>query len=185
MNRIVLALLITGFAALSPAPTATAAPPGFPDVNAFVPVDPQPHIYRHYRNGDYGDMSALDRLVKFSTPDGVSCFYNYILPAAANPALNAGINCWGNIPGIPDAVPDSGGPGCAKVSWAFLSNEFVLDRHGGHCPPFPAGIGVLNPGQKIETGNATCMVGEGALVACVDPTKDRGFVLQPSGSWVF
>lgn len=95
-----------------------------------------------------------------------------------------GITCMGDIPGIPDSVPDSGAPGCARVWPRPVSSDFVLDRHGGACPPF-RGAAVMNAGQKIETGDATCAVGANQLLACIDPSRDKGFVLQPSGSWVF
>ncbi|BBZ12529.1 hypothetical protein MBRA_27240 [Mycobacterium branderi] len=64
-----------------------------------------------------------------------------------------------------------------------ISSDFVFDRHGGACPPFNAAA--LNAGQKIETGDVTCAVGANQLLACIDPSRDKGFVLQPSGSWVF
>lgn len=44
---------------------------------------------------------------------------------------------------------------------------------------------LLNVGQKITTAGITCAVGGDRLTACIDPLLNRGFVLQPSGSWTF
>lgn len=92
MNRIILPVLVTAVAALSPAPTATAAPPGFPEIDAFAPVNPQ---------------------------------------------------------------------------------------------DLPGGMATLAAGHRIDTGDAGCVVGEGGLVACIEPIQGHGFVVRPSGSWVF
>lgn len=152
--------------------TAGAAPPGFPDVDAFAAVSLNGYII--YRDSD--------KKVVFSTVDGVRCSWKYIMKQAENPAFFTAPHCSGTIPGIPESVPDNGGPGCARV-WSVFPDRYGFDRHLGVCPPFPSKV--LNPGQKLETGNMTCVVGEDALVACIDPTKDHGFVLQPSGSRVF
>jgi hypothetical protein len=157
---------------------AAATPPGFPDVNAFAPVDPRPHIYDAL-SGDPHNLQ--DIRVRFATPYGVACLWSY----ATSETVYSNMECIGNIPGIPDSVPDNGGLGCARVGqlngW---SNEIAFDRHWGSCPPFPP-IASLDVGQKIDAGNTTCVVGDNSLIACIDPAHDRGFVLQPSGSWVF
>lgn len=170
-------------AAMAPTPIATAAPPGFPDVNAFTSVDPQGYL-RISNEGQPGGGANSVTWVYFSTPGGVQCQWLYVPGALQNVATNTQITCAGNIPGIPDSVPDNGGVGCARVAPASLvSPEFVFDRHGAACPPYNAVA--LNPGQKIETANTTCVVGAGSLIACVDPATTHGFVLQPSGSSVF
>lgn len=167
-------------AMVASSPSAAAAPPGFPDLNAFTPVDPQGYLgASRYLDNDDKDVG-----VWFSTSDGVVCSWAYFPKTMESPMGWPGITCMGNIPGIPDSVPDNGGPGCARVWPQPVSSDFVFDRHGGACPPF-AGAAVLNAGQRIETGDATCVVGANQLVACVDPSRDKGFVLQPSGSWVF
>jgi hypothetical protein len=166
-----------------PPPLAGAAPSGFPDVNAFTAVDPQGYL-RIDNAGQPGAGSNSVTRVYFSTSDGVLCRWVYVPEALANLVTNTGITCSGNIPGIPDSVPANGGVGCARVAPpALLAPEFVFDRHWGACPPFNAVS--LNAGQKIETGNTTCAVGTGSLIACIDPAAEHGFVLQPSGSWVF
>jgi hypothetical protein len=43
----------------------------------------------------------------------------------------------------------------------------------------------LAAGKKFVGKNGTCAVGDGGLVACIDADNKHGFVLQPSGSWVF
>jgi hypothetical protein len=158
---------------------AAATPPGFPDVNAFAPVDPRPHIYNILSGDHMQDVS--DVRVRFATPYGVACLWSY----ATSETVYSNMECIGNIPGIPDSVPDNGGLGCARAGQlSGWSNEIALDRHWGSCPPFLP-IASLDVGQKIETGNTTCVVGDDSLIACIDPAHDRGFVLQPSGSWVF
>lgn len=180
-STFVVAILLIVGATLVP-PTAAAQPPGFPDVNAFTPVDPQGYVFVQYLGSEPGNYTFN---VHFSTSEGVACVWTYIHKGMENPNAYAGIRCMGDIPGIPDSVPDNGGLGCARVVSAPFSHELVFDRHWGDCPPFPPGVPSLNAGQKIETGNATCVVGGGNLTACIDPVHDSGFVLQPSGSWVF
>jgi hypothetical protein len=46
-------------------------------------------------------------------------------------------------------------------------------------------INLLNRGKKTGTSTATCLVGAGNLIACIDHVLNRGFGLQPSGSRVF
>ncbi|MEZ0365271.1 hypothetical protein ACAG26_16445 [Mycobacterium sp. pUA109] len=169
--------------ALVAPPVAAAQPPGFPDLNAFSPVDPQGYL-RIDNAGQPGDAAASTTRVYFSTSDGVLCRWVYVPPGIQNPIAYPATVCSGDIPGIPDSVPDDGGPGCAQVGQAApFSAEYAFNRHWGACPPFNAVA--LDPGQKIATGSATCVAGAGSLIACIDPVHDHGFVLQPSGSWVF
>jgi len=170
-------------AILAPPLIATAAPPGFPDLSAFSSVDPRSYL-RITNDGRPGGGSNSVTWVYFSTSDAVQCQWLYVPDALQNVTTNTEITCSGNIPGIPDSVPDNGGPGCARVGPAtVLSPEFALGGHGAACPPFNAVA--LDPGHKIETANTTCVVGAGSLIACIDPATAHGFVLQPSGSSVF
>ncbi|OHV04058.1 hypothetical protein [Mycobacterium talmoniae] len=172
--------------ALVTAPPATAAPAGFPDVDAFTSVDPQGH-FGYLQGGVTGGNGPMETVLRFATSDGVLCMWNYFPKAMENDTFAwSGITCSGNIPGIPDSVPDNGGAGCARVYPLPVSSQFVFDRHWGQCPPFPSPlVPALDAGQKLESGNATCVVGANQLIACIDPARNQGFVLQPSGSWVF
>jgi hypothetical protein len=154
------------------APTrATAEPPGFPDVKAFAPVDPGAYI-----GGGLGNPSIN---FHFATPDGVVCRWPGQYPSDPNAYVD--VRCSGNIPGI----PDSGGPGCAQVGSIGIHTPYVFTRGLGTCPPFPDWIRVLDVGQSVSDNNVTCLVGTGNVTGCIDDTHNRGFVLQPSGSWVF
>ncbi len=167
--------MVLGAILVPPAPpTASALPAGFPDMSAFTAVDPAPHVVRFVRGG---------AAVGFATPDGVDCQWGVL----ADPDAHTDIRCSGDIPGIPAAVPDKGGSGCALLakSGGLVGSTYiyVFARHGGYtCPPFPAS---LNAGEKITYSNITCAVAPGNVTACVDPIVNHGFVLQPSGSWVF
>jgi hypothetical protein len=172
-----------GATASPPTVARAAPPPGFPDTNAFTAVDPQVYLRIDNAGQPGGGSNSVTR-VYFSTSDDVLCSWVYVPQTMENLIAYTGITCSGNIPGIPDSVPDNGGVGCARVGPpTLLSPEFVFDRHWGACPPFNAVS--LNAGQKIETGNATCVVGTASLIACINPAAEHGFVLQPSGSSVF
>jgi hypothetical protein len=56
-------------------------------------------------------------------------------------------------------------------------------QKGTGCPVVTSPL--LNVGQKITKADITCVVGADRLTACIDPILNRGFVLQPSGSWTF
>ncbi|BBZ12528.1 hypothetical protein [Mycobacterium branderi] len=121
-------------AMLAPSPIAAAAPPGFPDVNAFTPVDPQAYLgASRYLDNDDKDVG-----VWFSTADGVVCSWTYF--PRTSPAGWPGITCMGNIPGIPDSVPDNGGPGCARV-WPSRSRRTSFSTgmavHARRLTPLP------------------------------------------------
>lgn len=170
MSRVRNALAVAVFiAAMSPTPSVAAAPPGFPDLDAFTPVDPAPYV-----GGGYGAPSIN---FHFATPDGVLCRWQY----STSPNSYVDIRCSGNIPGI----PDDGGWGCAQLGATGIHGPYVFTRGIGDCPPHPGWIGVLDVGQSVSASNVTCVVGADRLTACIDSVRDRGFVLQPSGSWVF
>lgn len=164
----------------APPSVAAAAPPAFPDVNAFSPVDPQDYLFP----GSADPSNLPQYRVGFSTPDGVECSWPY----STFPGIHAEVSCEGDIPGIPDSVPEDNGPGCAKLwnTGLVTPGSYVFGRHWGACPPFPfGGLHPLNVGQKISASNVTCVVGANSVTACIDDNGNPGFVLQPSGSQVF
>ena len=167
-------LAVTALITLLPPAKASALPPGFPDLNAFTAVDPTPHVVRYPRGG---------ASVGFATPNGVACNW----AALERPNAHTTVTCSGDIPGIPTSVLDHGGDGCARVSQsgglAGSTLIYVFNRRGGWtCPPLSPS---LQAGEKISLSNITCVVSTGNVTACVDPIVNHGFVLRPSGSWVF
>jgi len=150
---------------------ATAAPPGFPDLNDFQPVDPAPYTM-HFGRGGGG--------VFFATPDGLQCGWASL---ANGPEVHVSAGCNGPIPGLDSALV--GNDGCSGVG-ASTSLPSDLGPYGfskGGCPVISTPL--LNVGQKITAANTTCLVGADRLTACIDPILNRGFVLHPSGSWTF
>jgi hypothetical protein len=162
------AIVLSSISMSTGSPIAAAAPPGFPDVNAFSPVDPSSHTISNPRSAVIG----------FVAPGGVGCSWRY----STDPSDHAAVLCEGNIPGIPASAPDNGSTGCAQAKAA--GGAYVINSHGGACPPFN-GFPPLNVGQSLSATNITCVVGANDLTACIDSSDDHGFVLQPSGSSAF
>ena len=109
----------------------------------------------------------------FSTPDGISC------------SIGSTKWCGGNLPGVPTGN-DIGCPSVVQTNeMASRSEPFKFSSSDRPCAP--ATDPVLNPGQKLtfEAYGTTCVVGSAGLTACIDSWHNHGFVLQPSGSWVF
>jgi hypothetical protein len=163
--RLLTAVTVTGGVALvSAAPAAQAQPPNFPDLNAFTEAPADLHFSRPER---WASGYAF-----FRTPDGLNCMMGSVT------------RCTGPLPGLP---PEEYGA-CSIVhgpyQQATRSIPFIFETASEDCGPStddPLGVG-----QKLTfTANytTTCVVGEGRLTACIQ--NDHGFVLQPSGSWVF
>jgi hypothetical protein len=150
---------------------AMAAPPGFPELDAFQPVDP----------GPYTSAGRAGGAVYFATPDRLQC----VLPAAAKPGDHVSASCDGPLPGLPDNAP-VGSDGCSMVgpptSLPTDLSPYTFQKGTG-CPIITTPV--LNAGQKISKGDITCVVGADRLTACIDPILNRGFVLQAGGSWTF
>ncbi|RIS79395.1 hypothetical protein D2E44_20810 [Mycobacteroides abscessus] len=91
------------------------------------------------------------------------------------------MSCWGPLPGLQN-VPATGSGPCDTGS----VNQFGIGHVKKDCQNHKPSTKVLNPGQKISYGNVTCAVGGDSLLACIERVSpERGFVLQPSGSFVF
>lgn len=171
VSRWAFAVLVLGCCLTGPG-VATAAPAGFPDLNAFKPVDLAPYTM-HFGRGGGG--------VFFATPDGLQCGWGSL---ANGPADHVSAGCDGPVPGLPDTAPIASG-GCERVGVASAQHS-DLGPYGfyqGTCPVITSPV--LDVGQKITAANTTCLVGADRLTACIDPILNRGFVLQPSGSWTF
>ncbi|WP_232078184.1 hypothetical protein [Mycobacterium paraseoulense] len=150
---------------------ATATPPQFPDLNSFQPVDP----------GPYTSAARAGGATYFATPDGLQC----ILPNPAKPADHVSASCNGPLPGLPENAP-VGSDGCSVIgSPTSLPTDLgpYTFQKGTGCPIITSPL--LKVGQKLTKADITCVVGVGRLTACIDPILNRGFVLQPSGSWTF
>ncbi|MUL81542.1 MULTISPECIES: hypothetical protein [unclassified Mycolicibacterium] len=144
------------------APIADASPPGFPDLDAFSAVDPAPYV-------EHGLKASR---VGFTTPT-MTCSWDYLQDHNAH--VVAG--CRGTIVGMPaEARQSEIGSSCDGVGSTFT-------RGSGPCPP-PDEYPRLAPGHKLTAVNTTCAVTDDG-VACIDPIVNHGFVVQPSGSWVF
>ncbi|MDT5064895.1 MAG: hypothetical protein QOK02_1050 [Mycobacterium sp.] len=169
ITRLLLRLIATatvtaGVAVVSTAPATQAQPPNFPDLKAFTDAPANLHFSRPVR---WASGYAF-----FRTPDGVNCMMGSVT------------RCTGSLPGLP---PGEYGA-CATVLQTYeeetRSLPFRFEASSEDCGPTtddPLGVG-----QKLTfTTNyaTTCVVGEGRLTACIQ--NEHGFVLQPSGSWVF
>lgn len=143
------------------APAVDAAPPGFPDLDAFTAVDPAPYVEHGLKASRIG----------FTTPT-LTCTWDY------RPDHNdhVAVGCQGTIVGMPADARHSEISSCDGVSSTFA-------RGRGSCPP-PGEYPRLAPGHKLTAVNTTCAVTDDG-VACIDPIVNHGFVVQPSGSWVF
>ncbi len=159
-------------AALTPSvstPIALAEPPGFPDLNTFVEVPASQYVTAGSRGMTF---------IGFSTAEGINCgFSNPDSPDGQNQL----IHCAGPLPGLQD-VPATGSGPCETG----VASQVAITHSKGSCADVKPTRKILGPGQKITHGMVTCAVGNGPLVACIDRFgPERGFVLQPSGSFVF
>ena len=165
-------VVVAPIASLAEPAIASAAPSGFPDLDSFHPVDPAHYTVQNARGGGG---------VFFATPDGLQCGWASL---ASGPDAHVSAGCVGPIPGLPEAAP-VGDQGCESVNVASdLASDlgpYIFQK--GTCPVITSPL--LNVGEKITAANTTCVVGADRLTACIDPTLNRGFVLQPSGSWTF
>jgi hypothetical protein len=152
-------VLVLGLAACSSAPKMAAPPANFPDLSAFTPVDPN-------------DPKLT--WTSFQSPEQISCVLDF--------GPQKAIVCSGNLRGLPHSVT---GKGCPAVRKAGDSSDapYAFERSGPECVTDRAMH--LAAGKKFVGKNGTCAVGDGGLVACIDADNKHGFVLQPSGSWVF
>src|SRR5262249_18337103 len=108
------------------APSAGAAPPGFPDLSKFSAVDPAPSISL----GGKGDRS-----IGFVTAR-LRCSWEL----SSDPNAHNGVVCSGDIPGIPEEVPhEQDAPSCDGISTSGpsggVSPLYAFLRGNGPCPP--------------------------------------------------
>lgn len=151
--------------------TAAAAPPGFPDLDAFTPVEANQYA------ASAGKTSVA---VKFSTPDGLECgLANY---GPDSPETQNYAWCSGGIPGMPADAESVHGEADKVTGYGGPVFMYKFVKNGGF-KPGPQKI--LDVGQKISSANITCVIGADRLAACINRVDNHGFVLQPSGSWTF
>ncbi|CPW03062.1 Uncharacterised protein [Mycobacteroides abscessus subsp. abscessus] len=147
---------------------ADPAPPGFPDLGAYTQVN----------TADYPGTSPRDRSPWFQPPSG---HFRCNLGAST-------VGCSGEIPGV-DSYPLSRNPGQECESVHIASGSVVRRQSMGcgyHQWGGNPGQQVLNPGQKIVSGSATCVAGEDDYTACIiSGTPSRGFVISRGGTWTF
>lgn len=162
------ALTLAALACSSPG-ISSAEPAGFPDLNSFAEVPTGPYVVAGSRG-----LSSIS----FSTADGINC--NFGNPPNPN-GQNQLVTCDGPLPGLQD-VPSTGSGACDIGS----VNQYSIGHFKKDCKDSKPTHKLLNQGQKISYGNVTCAVGDGPLIACIERVSpERGFVLQPPGSFVF
>jgi len=162
-KAVVVAFAVTGLVSATGAPEVHADPPGFPDLAAFTEA---PLSVDYSRPDKWANGYSF-----FRTPDGLSCMAGSL------------VRCSGPLPGLPVAQFGD----CAEVLQTYeeadAGQPFTFARVSG-CRQEPDQL--LDVGQKLTlAGNftTTCVVGPDRLTACI--RAGHGFVLQPSGSWVF
>jgi hypothetical protein len=161
--RALVAIAFLASAGVVSQPLASAQPIGFPDLTRFTDADAG-----HYtRPFSYAERWSSGYLF-FTTPDGINC------------AIGGSSWCTGDFPGRPD---DPGACDSVQRDGDAATRSFAFGSNYGHC--IPTTDALLASGQKLTNAafGTTCVVGEGRLTACIQ--NDHGFVLQPSGSWVF
>jgi hypothetical protein len=181
MNSMRWVAVLVGAMTLAPLPVAAAAPPNFPDLSGFQPVDADAYRAEH---------GYATEGVRFSTPDGVHCSLSHNVRGSESVA-----SCRGDLPGA------GGATGVLATSYVptvwqqvdLSQPEMYLEMedHGlRDVPVDPASFQVLSAGSKITFANITCAVGDAPLTACIITSAspglvDHGFVLQPGGSSTF
>lgn len=169
MTYMSLAFLTLAALSCSPPGVSSAEPPGFPDLNNFTEVPADSYVAAGSRGMTF---------IGFSTSEGVNCGFSN--PETPN-GQNQLIHCTGPLPGLQD-VPATGSGPCDTG----VVSQVAITHSKGSCTDARPTRKILNPGQKITQGMVTCAVGNGPLIACIDRFgSERGFVLQPSGSFVF
>lgn len=165
------AFLALAISACSQSNIASAEPPGFPDLNGFSEAPAASYTMGWDRGS---------KTIGFSTANGVDC--NFGAPKNPN-GDNQEISCWGPLPGLQDVPVHGGDSGPCDFGTV---NQRGIAHTKGACKDASPGRKILNPGQKVSYGNVTCAAGDDGLIACIERVSpERGFVLQPSGSFVF
>jgi hypothetical protein len=164
---LIAATVITIAATYADSSSASADPqPNFPDTSSYVEADSQQY------EADDPRVSSLF----FTTPDGLWCHM----------FQNAG--CSGKLPGT-SGIPNKDGCSSVEKSGQFDGDgaPYVYKPYTARSCDFKPGntkANLLNIGQKLTLDKATCVVGANSLTACISE-YGHGFVLQPSGSWLF
>jgi hypothetical protein len=159
--------------------TASAVPDGFPDVSQYTETTAD-YIKRSTQAGSDKTFAA------FRTPDGLlDCMLirsNSAGCSGTSPGSIPGFPAdapLGNSEGMPCLAPHVGFGGQQNLTDPASPGSFPIDSYCSEGSDLP----VLPVGQKVTLGPTVCLAGENRLTACTDGT--HGFVVQPSGSWVF
>lgn len=160
---------------------AAPADPDFPDLGRFMAVD----------TGPFETASTDGKWVKidFSTPDGMTCHFDGAA-SMKDETTSQELNCSGQLPDVTYRTTPQ--MNCQRTDVRARGGlVYYIDEPEAYYEPEGVDclrqVRVLSPGQKLSSGNITCVVGEGALTACLDARAGQrhGFVLQPSGSRAF
>ncbi|MBS9535179.1 hypothetical protein KIH27_16450 [Mycobacterium sp. M1] len=154
--------------------TAEAAPPGFPNVDSYTPVDPNTlmHMDKSWRS-----------VVFYPASKHYSC--SYLFSGVGIAEDNRTLSCQGDIPGAADAPID--GPDKTGCSFVGVAPNW-LARRPSQCGVYTSSDTALPghellPGQKVTYGSMTCVQDQGDRTACID--GDHGFVISPEKTWAF
>lgn len=163
------------------APSVTADPARFPDMNRFTEVDPAP--YNTY--GTYPTTTG----VQFTTPGGYRCRMTFTGKANAWSA-----DCWGALPGttfnhvMVTTWYQSPPAEFSNVDLADMETYTEMGReHTEKKSIDPASYKPLPAGSKIVWEKALTCVVEQDVTACRlgNDADSHGFVLSPQGSEAF
>ncbi|MEZ0049614.1 hypothetical protein ABIA30_000604 [Mycobacterium sp. MAA66] len=174
-------VVLAGSVMLGLSPAATAAPPNFPDLAAFQPVNPDDYRAEH---------GYATEGVRFSTPDGLHCSLSHNVRGSESVA-----SCRGDLPGtggITGVLATSYVPTVWQdVDLSQPEMYLEMDDHGlRDVPVDPSSFRLLPVGSRITYQNITCVVGDEPITACIIDSVspdlvDHGFVLRPGGSSTF
>ena len=174
-------VLLAATAMVVTSPNASAAPPNFPDLQPFAPVNAD-----DYRT----EFGYATQGVRFSTPDGLHCSLSHNVRGSESVAT-----CRGDLPGaggVTGILASSYVPTLwQEVDLSHPEMYLEMEAEGSRdIPVDPAAFRPLSAGARITFENVSCAVDDARMTACLITSAspdlvDHGFVLQPGGSVTF
>ncbi|MBS9535024.1 hypothetical protein KIH27_15650 [Mycobacterium sp. M1] len=168
-------MVTTSVLAITSACAAEAAPPEFPNVDSYAPVDPNTLMHMD---------KSWNSIVFYPASKHYSC--SYLISGVGVTEQNRFLSCEGDIPGASDAPTEgASGAGCSLVK--ALSGSIIREAMQQCMPYQGSNIDIpgheLRPGQKVTYGPVTCVQDQGDRTACIN--GDHGFVISPEKTWAF
>ncbi|WP_157897363.1 hypothetical protein [Mycobacteroides franklinii] len=153
------------------APTAAAAPGGFPDLGSYTQVNAP----------DYAQQT-VGSLYVFDTPDGLHC---EITEPHYRPLQ---FGCHGALPAVPEGVDHVLAATIPAEDFATSSKNAVVEFSAPYASSRELSGVLLPPMHYITALNITCAVDGAGMTACRyrsdDGARQYGFVLSPNGSGI-